>query len=108
MKPRKINHVSAALLASGLGAAVTIYCLAGPELADPLDGYRISKRYLHELRVIGGKSNVIFAEMTAWFSSLWHGRNLAGTVAVLTVLVTLAFRFVAARPDIYAPESVKK
>ena len=58
-----------------------------------------SKRYVHDMQVIGGKGNVLAAEFMDWFAGLWRGQSLAGTVAVLTVGVTLAFRFVASHPD---------
>lgn len=87
----------------GFGSALVIYLTAQPVTVDPLLGDPLaSKKYIRELRVIGGKGNVLAAEFTAWFTSLWYGPTLAGTVAVLTVIVTLAFRFVALRPDLYA------
>ncbi len=101
MNAAKINRISALLLAAGFAAAIAIYFTAAPEAANPFGDPWASKRFIHEMRVIGGAANTAAAEFVDWFASLWHGRNLAGTVAVLTVLVTLGFRFVAARPDLY-------
>ena len=107
LKPARINQISALLLAIGFGSALIIYLTAQPVVIDPVLGDPLNnKKYLRELRVIGGKANVLAAEFIAWFDDRWRGRNLSGTVAVLTVMVTLAFRFVAARPDIYAPSRV--
>ncbi|WP_414661197.1 hypothetical protein [Horticoccus sp. 23ND18S-11] len=104
MSPRAINQVTGLLLASGWGAALIVYLTAKPVVFDPLIGNPLtSKKYLHELRVMGGKANVAFAEFEAWLASLWQGETRAVTVAVIVVIVTLAFRFVAARPDLYAP-----
>ena len=106
MNPRTINRISIVLLVLGLGSALVIYALAKPVAFDPLLGDTLgNKKFVHELRVIGGKGNVVAAEFMQWFGDLWHGPNLAGTVAVLTVVATLAFRFVAARPDLYASVS---
>jgi hypothetical protein len=41
---------------------------------------------------------VLSAEFQDWFEGLWQGPALAGTVAVLTVGLTLGFRFVASFP----------
>lgn len=59
---------------------------------------------MHELRVMGGSANVTMAEFQAWFAGLWRGRNLAGTVAVLTILGTLVFRFVARNAYLFRPD----
>ena len=100
----KINRVSVVLLFAGLGAALAIYLTGAPEDSGPLGDLWASKKFVHDMRVIGGKTNAMFAEFGDWFASLWHGQKLGLTVAVLTVLATLAFRFVAARPDIYRGE----
>ena len=104
MSPRTINRLSVLLLAAGLGAAATIYLTAAPETFDPLVGNPLhSKKHLHELRLMGGHANVALAEFQAWFVSLWHGQQLATTVAVLTLLAVPAFRFVAHHPDLFDP-----
>lgn len=103
MNPKKINQVTAGLLGVGLGAGLAIYLLTPPVQLDPLIGDPLtSKKYIHDLTVMGGKGNVLVAKYMAWFSDLWHGPQLGITVAVLTVIVTLVFRFIAARPEIYA------
>jgi hypothetical protein len=58
---------------------------------DPLD----TKKYLHDLEVYGGKANVIAAQFRDWFDSLWHGKQPAYAVAVLTVIAAGAFKFFA-------------
>ncbi|MCX6952680.1 MAG: hypothetical protein NTV51_11025 [Verrucomicrobia bacterium] len=104
LNPRRIKRITILLLVLGFGSAIAIFLTARPVVVDPLIGDPMtSKRYVRELRVIGGKANVVAAEFMAWFAERWQGRNLAATVAVLTVVGTLAFRFVAFRPDLYAP-----
>jgi hypothetical protein len=96
MDKRQIRRVAGMILALGLAGALTIYLAVGPQSSD-LPGYdpMDSKKYLRELELYGGKPNVLFVEFQQWFSGLWHGRPLAGTVAVLTVLLAFAFWFVA-------------
>jgi hypothetical protein len=107
LNPERIKRITILLLVLGLGSAVVIYFTAKPVMLDPLLGDPLTnKKYVHELRVMGGKSNVLAAELMAWFDGLWEGRALASTVAFITVTVTLAFRWVAARPDIYRSDPV--
>ena len=111
MTPRKINRITLGLLLLGLGGALAISLLAPPDFVDPLLGDPFAdKKYLREMRVMGGQGNVVAAEFYDWFAGLWHGRKLGGTVAVLTVGAVLAFRFVATHPGSVdaAPETPKE
>jgi hypothetical protein len=79
------------ILIAGLLAAAVINWRAAPDdrSADAiLSG--ASKRYEYEMERIGGKSNVVAAELRDWFGSLWHGRRLAHTLAFLSVGGSLA------------------
>jgi multisubunit Na+/H+ antiporter MnhB subunit len=95
---QKINRITGLLMLIGFGSALIIYLTAKPEPPDPFGNLLANKKYLHELRVMGGKANVVSAEFMNWFGGLWHGESLAGTVAFLTVGVTLVFRFFALHP----------
>jgi hypothetical protein len=81
------------ILILGFAAAAVIYFTAQPPAANPL-GYDPlqNKAYLHELEVFGGRANVLMAEFRDWFDSLWHGKPLAFTVAVLTLFAAWGFR----------------
>ncbi len=93
------------MLGLGLGSALLIFLTAEPEMEDPLLGDRFGqKKYLREMRTLGGQGNVVAAEFNEWFAGLWHGRALAGTVGVITVGAVLVFRFVATHPDPETPE----
>jgi hypothetical protein len=85
-----------AILVLGFAAAVVIYLTAQPPPENPL-GYDPldTKKYLHDLEVYGGKANVIAAQFREWFDGLWHGKQLAFTVAVITVIAAGAFKFFA-------------
>jgi len=99
----RLRRLTAAILAVGLGSAVAVYFVARPEAENPLGDPMQSKMYLHDLELYGGKANVLAAEFREWFTELWIGRNLAYTIAVLTVLTVLALRFVA---SIHVPAPV--
>jgi len=94
---KRLRRIASAILALGLSSAVVVYFVAGPDSDNPL-GYdpMQTKTYLHDLELYGGKANVLAAQFREWFTGLWLGRNLAYTIAVLTVLVVLALRYVAA------------
>ena len=102
---RRLRRLAWGILAAGLAASATLFFAAGPDPENPL-GYdpMDTKVYLHDLEVYGGTANVLAAEFREWFAGLWHGRNLAGTTAVLTILTVLALRFVAARLPSVEPE----
>ena len=96
-----ITLASLALLVLGLGGAALIYFGAG-DAADGAVGYEVingvaypvapadSKAYQRELERFGGKANVLAAEITRWFAGLWQGRRLAYSVAILSLLASLA------------------
>jgi hypothetical protein len=96
-----IRLASAAVLALGLCAAALIYVFAPDDAAGTV-GYEVingvaypvapadSKAYQRELERFGGKANVLAAELTRWFASLWQGRKLAFTIAFLSFAVSLA------------------
>jgi hypothetical protein len=102
----RVRAVTRAILLLGFAAAVVIYLTAQPPPENPL-GYdpMDTKKYLHDLEVYGGKANVLSAQFREWFDSLWHGKQLGFTVAVLTVIVAGTFKFFATPlpPDPEAP-----
>jgi hypothetical protein len=99
---RQINQITVLLLLIGFGGAIVIYraALAAP-VDPPVDELMATKKSLREMQLIGGNAEVVVHEIKEWFLGLWHGTRLAGTVAVLTVGVTLVFRFVAINPDLF-------
>ncbi|HEY1251875.1 MAG TPA: hypothetical protein VGH97_11855 [Thermoanaerobaculia bacterium] len=92
---RRIRLVTRAILAVGFTAALAVYVIAGVRPEDPLNEQLTSKKYLHDLEVYGGKANVLAAEFREWFAGIWYGKNLAFTIAALTLLTALVYRFFA-------------
>ncbi|MBK8572476.1 MAG: hypothetical protein IPN91_07440 [Holophagaceae bacterium] len=94
----RIRQLTGLLLAAGLGAALAIHLTATPPAPNPL-GYEPmnTKKYLRDLEIYGGKVNVLATEFMGWWNDRWQGRNLATTVACLTVLATGGFWLLATR-----------
>ena len=86
---------------AGVAVAVTGLAWAGwirltvaetPARAIPFDRLKVEER---QLEVIGGKFAVEAARLTRWFDGLWVGRDLAVTLAVLSVAVALILFWLA-------------
>ena len=94
----RLRLIAAAILVVGFGSAIGIYLAAvnGPANPFGLEPDE-SKQYLRQLEMYGGTANVLATELREWFSSLWHGKRLAVTVACLTTVLALGFFFVASR-----------
>jgi hypothetical protein len=92
---RKLKRLTLTILAVGFMAALGIFVVAAPAAEDPLGDPMQSKKYIHDMEVYGGKANVLAAQFREWFASLWQGRNLAYTVAVLTLASVPVARFFA-------------
>jgi hypothetical protein len=73
----------------GIGSAVFLYATASPPPQYPL-GYDpfARKKYVRDLELYGGKINILAVEFRQWFASLWRGKPLAYTIALLTVLLS--------------------
>jgi len=93
----RLRRLTRAILAVGFGAALVAFFAAPSRPQNPL-GYDPleTKKYLHDLQLYGGTANVMAAEFREWFAGLWYGRNLAYTIAVLTIVTVLVVRFFAA------------
>lgn len=91
--------VSMLILLIGLGSAALIYQRADSDKGDVL-GYEMiggsvypispdnSKKYVHDLELYGGKAMVMADEFRRWFAGLWQGKQLAITIACLTIVIS--------------------
>ncbi len=89
------------ILIGGLIAAALVYFLAANQADASAAGYSIvggntyaltlaeSTRELQEVERLGGQPAVLVLEFHRWFLSLWHGRRLAYTLALLSAAVAL-------------------
>ena len=94
----RLRIAAIAVLAAGLGIAVGLYIGAGDDSAPGVfDAVYGSKRYVRDLQLYGGKASVLFDEFMRWFGSLWEGRRLAYSVAVLTLAASGALFYAAGR-----------
>jgi hypothetical protein len=85
---------SLAILLVGLTASLAIFLTAKPPASNPL-GYepQDSKQYLRDMEVYGGKTNLIASELREFLASLWHGKRLALTVAMITLFAAWAYHY---------------
>ena len=104
----RLRLAGALILLVGLAAAAVVNRTAAP---DPDSAYvkmlNNTKRTEYEMEVIGGKANLFAAELREWFSSLWHGRRLAHTLAFLSAGGSLACFFVAHRLNFSPPPEAR-
>ena len=95
-KKWKVGRRAAAIAVIGLAISILVYVNAPEEPDDPF-GYAAqnSKTYLLQMEKIGGKANVAAEEFREWLASLWHGRSLGVTLAVLTLMGSFIYWFIA-------------
>jgi hypothetical protein len=79
-----------AILIAGLLGAVLLYVFAAGDDTDAVDAIASQRMYGHNLELMGGKLAVFADEFDRWFAGLWHGKALAYTVAVITIVVAVA------------------
>ena len=87
--------ITVGILLAGLGTSLAIYLTADEMPDNPLAEYENSKRFSYEVQRMGGKMALVANDASAWFAGLWHGRQLAGTVACFTLLVALVYYLIA-------------
>jgi len=92
---KRCNLVTAGMLLLGLGTAVTIYLTAEEIPDNPFAEYEQSKRFSHEVQRMGGKMALVANDAGAWFAGLWQGKQLAWTVACITMLIALVYYVIA-------------
>ena len=94
-RARRLRYAAAAVLLLGLFAAELVYMFAADD-SDAAAEIARGRMYQHNLQLMGGKAAILFDSFDQWFDGLWHGRGLAYTVGVLSIVVAAAL-YVAAR-----------
>jgi hypothetical protein len=112
---KRLRRTGIFILAAGLLAAGLVFMRTTPEDESGAVGYVVeggssyavmpadSKSYNYEMERLEGKQGVVMAEFTEWFESLWHGRKLAYTLAVLSIGGFLACFLLAHLLQLYPP-----
>jgi len=95
---RRLYLIAAIILLVGLSSAVLIYFTAPDESGSSMiDEFEGSKKFKHDLELYGGKWNVVANEFIDWFAGLWQGKTLAFTIAVISIVISFGFFYVARR-----------
>lgn len=81
---RIVRYLGLAIIALGLVAALAVY---GSAAANADIDQVARQREMRELQRLGGAAEVQTVEFDQWLDSLWHGERLAGTLAVLGLIV---------------------
>jgi hypothetical protein len=89
LDPSQLRFLSYVIFTIGICMAIFLYMTASPPPHHPL-GYDpfASKKYLRELELYGGKINILAVEFRQWLERLWRGKNLAYTIAFLTIILS--------------------
>lgn len=110
----RVRLAGIAILVAGWLAALFVYLAMGDEpganagyqiidghsYAIPLDS---STAEMQQLARIGGKASVLTYQFDRWLASLWHGRRLAYTLALLSAGMALLCFYIA---DLMAEDAV--
>jgi len=105
----RINYCGVAILLVGLVAAALIYVLAADDRAsDSSVEIESGRIYEYNLERIGGMAAVYAARFNRWLASLWHGKSLAYTVAVLAIVIALVCFWVARMVFVRLPNEPDK
>ena len=97
-RERRYRLATRAILILGFAAAVVAYFVAAARPENPLGDLLDNKKYIHDLQLYGGTANVLASEFREWLAGLWYGKNLAYTIAVLTLMMAGLVRFLAIPP----------
>ncbi len=96
MQRRTRFDVIRGILLVGLTSAVAVFFTAAGPGDDPLGNPQdTSKVYRRTMEMVGGQANLVASDINGWITGLWHGRTLAYTLAVLTLLLAYGFYLVS-------------
>lgn len=105
-KQPRLYLISAVILLVGLSASIWIYLTAETDTKSVL-GYELSggnaylitpensRKYVHDLKRMGGNAAVYADEFNRWFIGLWHGKSLAVTVGCIAIIISLGIFLIA-------------
>jgi hypothetical protein len=96
----RVRLAAVVVVVVGWLAAAAVFVLAPANSEQRAAEYRVgggqayasgdaSSRELQQLERLGGKAAVLTFKFNRWFTSLWSGRQLAYTLALLSLFVAL-------------------
>ncbi len=100
-----LRIMSVAILVAGLASAGVIYWSAANSPDE--SGYEIiggfvypgggeyNKKYIHDLQLYGGNAAMLSDQFMRWFNGLWHGTQLAYTIAIIAIVLSFVVFVVA-------------
>jgi len=92
----RFDFAGTLILVVGLVIAVVIYVMVADDGSTAISQELThTRQYEYQLERIGGKAAVLAAEFNQWFESLWHGKQLGYTVALLSIAVALGCYLIA-------------
>ena len=92
----RIRYCGMAVLIVGLVSAALIYIFAsGDGNPDPTAEITNARTYEYNVERLGGMAAVYMDRFNRWLAGLWHGKALAGTMAVLAIAIALLCFWVA-------------
>jgi hypothetical protein len=97
-KPHSTFQTRIKLLASCVllaGVALSFFIYQNAQDTPPAYDLAVSMKYLSNLERYGGTINVLLIDLMDWFCGLWQGKDLAFTIAYLTVIVSAGLFFIA-------------
>jgi hypothetical protein len=97
-KPHPHLQTRIKLLASFIllaGEALSFFIYQNAHDIPPGYDLAVSRKYLSNFEHYGGIVNILLTDLTDWFCGLWLGKDLAFTVAYLTVIVSAGLFFIA-------------
>lgn len=92
----RLRLIAILVLLVGLASSAAIWLTAEDAVVSSMIAeFKLSKLYRHELEAYGGRVTVLADDFMRWVDGLWHGKQLAVTVAVITLLIAAGFLTVA-------------
>ena len=106
---QRLYRAGLVILVVGLVSAALIYVRAPEDPnADAARAIASGRAYEYNIERIGGKAAVYTARFNQWLGARWHGKSLAGTVAVLSVVLALLCFLLARMTAVRAPSGAAR
>lgn len=104
----RVRLLAATILVAGLGSAVSIWLaqdridrqrrVEETNAAEPLSP-EDSRRYTHDVELYYGETGMLVEKWKRWFAEMTHGKGLAYTIALASLVVGSGLFYVAAHTN---------